>query len=115
MAAGPLPYIPNVTTGWDTTPRCRLDEPYPWRRNEYPYLMSYVNNTPEAFREILAEARAFAENDPKRPGAVYVNGWNEYTEGAFLLPDAVDGDRRLQAVASVFGGKPDCSEGLRGW
>ncbi len=104
MSAGPLPYIPNVTTGWDSTPRCRLDEPYPWRRQTYPYLMTFVNNSPEAFREILAEAKAFAEKDPKQPGAVYINGWNEYTEGTYLLPDAFDGDARLRAIASVFGG-----------
>ena len=104
MSAGPLPYIPNVTTGWDSTPRCRLDEPYPWRCQAYPYLMTFVNNSPEAFREILAEAKAFAEKDPQHPGAVYINGWNEYTEGTYLLPDAFDGDARLRAIASVFGG-----------
>ena len=103
MSAGPLPYIPNVTTGWDVTPRCRLDEPYPWRKHDYPYLMTFVGNTPEAFREILAEAKAFVESAPNQTGAVYVNGWNEYTEGSFLLPDAADGDARLRAVASVFG------------
>ncbi len=103
MAARRLPYIPNVTTGWDATPRCRLDEPYPWRKMEYPYTMTITGNTPDAFRELLAEAKAFAENDPKCPGAVYINGWNEYTEGTYLLPDAFDGDARLRAVASVFG------------
>ena len=104
MAARRLPYIPNVTTGWDVTPRCRLDEPYPWRKMEYPYTMTITDNTPDAFRELLAEAKAFAENDPKRPGAVYINGWNEYTEGTYLLPDAFDGDARLRAIASVFAG-----------
>lgn len=106
MSGKKLPYIPNVTTGWDVTPRCRLDEPYPWRKLEYPYTMTFTNNTPDAFREILAEAKAFAENDPKRPGAVYVNGWNEYTEGTYLVPNEFDADGFLRAVASVFGRKP---------
>lgn len=106
MSGRKLPYIPNVTTGWDSTPRCRLDEPYPWRKLEYPYTMTFTNNTPDAFREILAEAKAFAENDPGRPGAVYINGWNEYTEGTHLVPNNFDSDGFLRAVASVFGRKP---------
>lgn len=106
MSACRLPYIPNVTTGWDSTPRCRADEPYPWSRAEYPYTMTFTNNTPDAFREILAEAKAYAEKDPKRPGAVYINGWNEYTEGSFLVPNNFDSDGALRAVAAVFGRKP---------
>lgn len=103
MAARRLPYIPNVTTGWDATPRCRLDEPYPWRKMEYPYTMTITDNTPDAFRELLAEAKAFAENDPKKPGAVYINGWNEYTEGTYLVPSNFYADGFLRAVAEVFG------------
>ena len=103
MSAKRLPYIPNVTTGWDSTPRCRLDEPYPWKALDYPYTMSFTNNTPEAFREILSEAKAHAENDPKKPGAVYINGWNEYTEGTYLLPNNFDADGALRAINAVFG------------
>jgi hypothetical protein len=106
MSSKKLPYIPNVTTGWDSTPRCRLDEPYPWRILAYPYTMSFTNNTPEAFREILSEAKAHAENDPKKPGAVYINGWNEYTEGTYLVPNNFDSDGFLRAVAAVFGRHP---------
>ncbi len=106
MSAKKLPYIPNVTTGWDSTPRCRPDEPYPWRALEYPYTMSFTNNTPAAFREILAEAKAHAESDPKKPGAVYINGWNEYTEGSFLIPNNFYSDGALRAIESVFGRRP---------
>ena len=106
MSSCRLPYIPNVTTGWDSTPRCRLDEPYPWRNCGYPYMMTFTNSTPDAFREILAEARAVAESDPKKPGAVYINGWNEYTEGTYLLPNNFDADGALRAIATVFGRKP---------
>jgi len=107
MSSKRLPYIPNVTTGWDSTPRCRLDEPYPWKALDYPYTMTFTNNTPEAFREILAEAKAHAANDPKKPGAVYINGWNEYTEGTYLIPNNFDSDRALRAIESVFGRSRD--------
>jgi len=106
LAQGPLPYIPNVPTGWDSTPRCRPDEPYPWRKNEYPYSMSYRDNTPDAFARYLAEAKAFVEKDPHQPGAVYINGWNEYTEGTYLVPNNFDADGFLRAIAGVFGRKP---------
>lgn len=106
MAKGPLLYIPTVTTGWDSTPRCSFDEPYPWKKIDYPYTMSLTNNNADAVRELLVAAREFAEKDPKNPGIVYVNGWNEYTEGTFLIPDNFEGDAKLRALASVFGRKP---------
>jgi len=102
----PLPYIPNVTTGWDATPRCSFDEPYPWKKAEYPYNVSFTNNTPDLFRANLAAAKKWAEEDPRRPGAVYINGWNEYTEGTYLVPNNFDSDGFLRAVAAVFGRHP---------
>ena len=106
MKGAALPYIPNVTTGWDSTPRCRFDEPYPWRKSEYPYSVSFTNNTPDIFRTCLAAAKKWAEEDPRQPGAVYINGWNEYTEGTYLVPNNFDSDGFLRAIAAVFGRKP---------
>jgi len=106
MSAAALPYIPNVSTGWDSTPRCRLDEPYPWAKGGYPYSATFTNNTPDLFRANLAAAKKWAEEDPKQPGAVYINGWNEYTEGTYMIPNNFDADGFLRAVAAVFGRKP---------
>ena len=106
MSASALPYIPVVSTGWDVTPRCRMDEKYPWSKWEYPYTPSFTNNTPDVFQSLLAVAKKWAENDPKRPGAVYINGWNEYTEGTYPVPDHFDSDGFLRAIAAVFGRHP---------
>ena len=106
MKGAALPYIPNVTTGWDSTPRCRFDERYPWRKSEYPYSVSFTNNTPDIFRTCLAAAKKWAEEDPRQPGAVYINGWNEYTEGTYLVPNNFDSDGFLRAIAAVFGRSP---------
>ena len=106
MKGAVLPYIPNVTTGWDSTPRCRFDERYPWRKSEYPYSVSFTNNTPDIFRTCLAAAKKWAEEDPRQPGAVYINGWNEYTEGTYLVPNNFDSDGFLRAIAAVFGRSP---------
>lgn len=102
-----LPFYPSVSTGWDATPRCRADVPFPWAKElQYPYCMTITNATPELFERNLRRAREFAENDPKHPGVVYINAWNEYTEGCYLLPTVREGDQMLRAVARVFGRRP---------
>ena len=107
MGETALPYLPIVPTGWDSTPRCRLDEPFPWKGKEnYPYCGTYTNNTPDKFEKYLRDAKAHVLSDPKRPGVVYVNGWNEYTEGTYLLPNNFDADGALRAIATVFGRHP---------
>lgn len=108
FAGGPLPYYPVVPVGWDVTPRCRLDEPFPWRSvgngaPAYPYCGTFTNVTPETVERCLREAKELAE---KTSGVVYINGWNEYTEGTYLLPTLREGDAMLRAVARVFGRKP---------
>ena len=64
--------------------------------------------TPEKFEVALKAAKEQAMNDPKRPGAVLINAWNEYIEGSWLLPDTRDGYGVLQAVRRVFGRKKWC-------
>ncbi|MBR2839378.1 MAG: glycoside hydrolase family 99-like domain-containing protein [Kiritimatiellae bacterium] len=103
IAAASPAHMPVAARGWDISPRCRLDEPFPWRQAIYPYNGIVHGATPEGFAEILRAAREQAEADPKRPGAVLINAWNEYTEGSYLMPDVKNGDAYLRAVRSVFG------------
>lgn len=100
-----LPYYPSVSVGWDSTPRCCHEEPFPWKgtASEYPHTMTLTNCTAALFGKYLSQARKFAEEDPKHPGVVYINAWNEYTEGCYLLPDNFEGDARLNAIRKVFG------------
>ena len=105
--ASPIPYIPIVPTGWDSTLRCRHDVPFPWNGEViYPYSPTFTNNTDVIFEKYLRDAKASALADPKKPGIVYINAWNEYTEGCWLLPDVRRGDLKLRAVARVFGRHP---------
>ncbi len=107
MQQGKLPYIPNVATGWDATSRCDPAVKFPWGKDwEYPYCASFTNNTADIFRAYLQKAKEQVLNDPKNPGVVYINGWNEYTEGTYLLPNNFETDEFLRAIASVFGRKP---------
>ena len=101
-----VPYIPSVSAGRDTTMRCRNEEPFPWKVCRYPYSAICTNNTADLFQEALASAKRHVENDPKKPGAVLIYGWNEYTEGGYIAPNNFDADGALRAVAAVFGRKP---------
>jgi hypothetical protein len=95
------PYFPNVTVGWDSTPRtCQTDN---YRLGEYPYTSVIVNNTPEAFKAALQSARSFAlTNLAPNDRIITLNSWNEWTEGSHLEPDTVTGMAYLDAVREVF-------------
>jgi len=113
-----LPYYPVVPTGWDSTLRCRPEEPFPWKKLNYPYGPSFTNVNPVVFEKYLRAAKEYAENDPKSGGVVYINAWNEYTEGCYLLPTVRTGDQMLRAVGRVFGRRPEgaiTSCGMKHW
>jgi hypothetical protein len=105
----PVVYHPNVSVGWDSSPRTVQSDAYAPRG--YPWLAVLDGNTPEAFRAALARARAFVEaaGAAGAGGAarrlVTVNAWNEWTEGSYLLPDTDHGTTYLEAVRDVFGSR----------
>ena len=109
MSASALVNLPVVTVGWDATPRCRQDVPWPFpippwtNRHAYPYCHVVVGNTPERFEQLLRDAAAYIERDARKPFAVLVNAWNEWTEGCYLLPEARTGTARLEAIKRTFG------------
>jgi len=96
------PYFPNVTVGWDSTPRaCQTDN---YRLGDYPFTSVIVDNTPEAFKAALESAKAFVQaNLPPKKRMITLNSWNEWTEGSYLEPDTVNGPAYLDAVRKVFG------------
>ena len=95
------PYFPNVTVGWDASPRtCQTDN---FRLGTYPYTSVVVNNTPEAFKSALQSAKDFALATlaPNRR-LITLNSWNEWTEGSYLEPDTGSGMKYLDVVREVF-------------
>ncbi len=107
MSSGTLPYVPVATMGWDASPRCRADVPWPFPqidgRHHYPYVPVVVGNTPERFEQLLRDAAAHVDQAPIRPPAVLLYAWNEWTEGGYLLPERHTGTAYLEAVKAVFG------------
>ena len=96
-----VPYYPNVTMGWDSSPRTNQEKG--WSHDAgYPYTGILSNNTPENFKEALRLTREKLLADPIGPRIFNINCWNEWTEGSYLEPDTINGMAYLEAVKDVF-------------
>lgn len=93
-----VPYFPNVSIGWDDTPRF----PQKGKTDVINY-----NNTPESFGAFLQKAKEYCDERPGQPPLITVFSWNEWVEGSYLLPDMKNGFNYLEQVKKVMGGKFD--------
>ena len=95
----PMPYYPNVTVGWDSSPRA--DQRDLFDNSGYPFTNTIGHNTPEAFQLAL---KLTADRIASKPDAIInINCWNEWTEGSYLEPDERHGYGYLEAIRTVFG------------
>ena len=92
----PIPTFPTVSIGWDDTPR------FPAKGAAD---VTRFHNTPQAFESFLRTAKEYADAHPEQPPFIYINAWNEWVEGSYLLPDRLNGFGYLEAVKHVF--KPE--------
>jgi hypothetical protein len=95
------PYYPNVSMGWDSSPRAHQDDPF--GNTGYPFTNTISGNTPERFREALEITKRRLSERPPLERILNINCWNEWTEGSYLEPDTVSGMGYLEAVRDVFG------------
>ena len=58
-----VPYHPNVTMGWDSSPRTTQSDRF--TNSGYPFMATLAGNSPEAFRDSLAAARRFLDRQPR--------------------------------------------------
>jgi len=85
-----IPYIPNVTIGWDPNPR-------------YPFRTGYITNpAPQKFATYLKKAKAYVDGHPEQPRLVTINAWNEWSEGSYLEPDTLYKMGYLEELKKVF-------------
>jgi Glycosyltransferase WbsX len=95
-----VPYFPNVTMGWDSSPRCPADAP--WKNGPYPFGPVLVNNTPAAFLNALRQAVSYLETSKTTPRILTIYAWNEWTEGGYLEPEMRTGMSYLEAIRQVI-------------
>ena len=95
-----IPYFPNVTMGWDSSPRTVMSDI--WAPIGYPYTNIIGGNTPAAFKNALRLTKNRLDLSAG-PRIMNINCWNEWTEGSYLEPDTITGMAYLEAVRDVFG------------
>jgi hypothetical protein len=95
-----VPYYPNVTVGWDSSPRANQSDPFVYRG--YPFMPTIAGNTPERFKAALEKAKVRLLTRPVNQRILTINCWNEWTEGSYLEPDTIHGMKYLEAVREVF-------------
>lgn len=95
-----LPYFPNVTMGWDPSPRTVQSDAY--LNVGYPFTPTLADNTPARFREALALTKARLDQRSDVPKILNINAWNEWTESSYLEPDTLYGMSYLEAIREVF-------------
>jgi hypothetical protein len=93
-----VPYFPNVSIGWDDTPR------FPAKGKEN---ITYYNKSPESFAAFLQKAKEYCDSHPEQTKLITIFSWNEWIEGSYLLPDMKYGFRHLEAVKNVINGEYD--------
>ena len=96
-----LPYFPNVTMGWDPSPRTVQSDGY--LDAGYPFTPTLANNSPARFRAALEMAKVRLASSALLPKVLTINAWNEWTEGSYLEPDTATGLTYLEGVRDVFG------------
>ncbi|MCX6985253.1 MAG: glycoside hydrolase family 99-like domain-containing protein [Lentisphaerae bacterium] len=101
MSSLPAPYYPVITTGWDSSPRTIQSEIYD-NKLGYPYL-SVMEPTPEKFAYTVNLTLECLKDRPKQEKIMFINAWNEWTEGSYLEPDKKYGFGYLEALKTILG------------
>jgi hypothetical protein len=102
-ARSAVPCFPNVSPGWDDTPRHMVfPRPEGALRSEWPGTLIVVDETPAAFEALVRAAFAYLNVRPVVPPVLTIGCWNEWTEGHYLLPDTRHGLGMLRALARAL-------------
>lgn len=88
-----IPYFPNVSVGWDDTPR------FPLKTQKD---VVHLNQSPETFAAYLQKAKEYCDKHPSQPKLITIYAWNEWVEGAYLLPDIKYGFKYLNAIKRII-------------
>jgi hypothetical protein len=98
-ALSSLPFLPCVSPGWDNSPRFPQFDPTSRKAGGFVA----IDETPAAFEAFIRAAIAFLNERQKDLPIVLIGCLNEFTEGAYLLPDTRLGYGMLEAVGRAVG------------
>jgi len=96
----PVPYIPNITVGFDATPLCCATDRF--ERRGYPFVPVLEGNTPAAVRGAFEHAKLYFTKPDAKIKILTITAWNDWTQGAYLLPDPAHGQCYLETLKRVF-------------
>jgi hypothetical protein len=72
-----------------------------WEPTFRPTSYVIVNNTPDAYRDLLRKSKEFIERRGLRK-FVTIEAWNEWLEGSYVEPSTQWGLAYLDAIRDVF-------------
>lgn len=95
-----LPYYPNVTMGWDPSPRTVQSDVYD--NLGYPFTPILKGNSPNEFGKAIQSVKTFLNDKYPGGGFFTINAWNEWTEGSYLEPDTENEYAYLEVIKDAF-------------
>ena len=91
----PVPYYPVVTAGWDSSPRTVQSDTY--RYGAYPF-MPVMEPEEKQFEELFAMLKQLVKKYDDENQIIFINAWNEWSEGSYLEPDTYNGYKFLEII-----------------
>lgn len=91
-----VPYFPQVSIGWDNSPRFATTRRFGVTKN----------SNPAEFERALRMAKQYVDTHNLPARLITVNSWNEWTEGSYLQPDDRTGYGYLEAVKAALKNDP---------
>ncbi len=103
-ASSRVPFIPNVTLGWDWRPIIPFPDQMYHRTTTNPSWCDPASGS--EWISLLKDAVQVGSNSAAKAGfnGIVIYAWNELSEGGWLVPTKVEGTRRLEMLATALGG-----------
>ncbi len=99
---GGVSHFPVVTMGCDMSPRWHRGVRFPMDFRKLNYEPIVEGNTPEKFGRLCRLALRRAKSDNSAEQAIFINAWNEWTEGMYLLPEERYGTGYLEELKKAI-------------
>jgi hypothetical protein len=95
-----LPFNPSVSMGLDCSPRWHGSVTLPVDQDNY---MPFVDNcTPDRYGALCGKALDHINQHDGNSKILFLNAWNEWTEGMYLLPEKKYGTGYLEALKKAI-------------